>query len=70
MHGIGAERISRELIEDIKLITIGPQLRGGENVRKGIAGIIKVFEIIHRIVSKQVKESDYMMQKLGSLGYM
>jgi hypothetical protein len=58
LHGIGADRISRELIDDLTLLTLGPQLRGGANVRKGIAEIIKVFEIIHRIVISHVKESD------------
>ena len=58
LHGIGADRISRELIDDLTLLTLGPQLRGGANVRKGVAGIIKVFEIIHRIVISHVKESD------------
>lgn len=58
LHGIGPDRISRELIDDLTLLTLGPQLRGGANVRKGIAGIVKVFEAIHKIVDRNIIQSD------------
>jgi hypothetical protein len=45
------------LINDLMLLTLGPQLRGGANVKKGVAGIIKVFEAIHSIVKNSVIES-------------
>jgi hypothetical protein len=48
--GIGVERISRDLLDDLTLLTLGPQLRGGANVEIGTAGIVKVFEIIHDLV--------------------
>lgn len=51
LEGIGAKRISRELLDDLSLLTVGPQLRGGYNVRAGIAGIIKVFDAISAIVA-------------------
>ena len=44
LEGIGARRFSRELLDDLTLLTIGPQLRGGYNIRAGIAGILRVFE--------------------------
>jgi hypothetical protein len=52
MDGIGAKRISRSFFDDLTLLTIGPQLRGGRNVRKGITSIVKVFETIHHIVEE------------------
>ena len=50
LDGIGSTRISRELLDDLALLTVGPQLRGGANVKTGAAGIVKVFEAIHAIV--------------------
>jgi hypothetical protein len=50
MHGIGPKRISLELLDDLALLTVGPQLRGGANVKKGIAGIVSVFDTISAIV--------------------
>lgn len=58
LDGIGVDRLSRNLIDDLTLLTLGPQLRGGANVKKGIAGIIKVFEAIHLIVEKSIISSD------------
>lgn len=46
----GAKRISAGLLDDLTLLTLGTQLRGGANVRKGIAGIRTVFNAIHDIV--------------------
>jgi len=48
LDGIGANRLSRELLDDLTLLTLGPQLRGGANVKKGAVGIVKVFDAIHR----------------------
>ena len=50
VEGIGAERLSRDLLDDLTLLTLGPQLRGGANVRKGAASIDAVFEMIHAFV--------------------
>lgn len=44
VDGIGADRLSKQLL------AVGPQLRGGANVKKGIAGIVSVFQSIHDIV--------------------
>lgn len=54
LDGIGAKRISRELLDDLALLTVGPQLRGGYNVKAGIAGIVKVFDAISNIVSHMI----------------
>lgn len=55
--GVGIERVSKQLLDDLSLLTLGPQLRGGANVRKGDAAIAQVFEIIHRIVQGNTIES-------------
>lgn len=58
IEGIGPERISRGFLDDLTLLTLGPQFRGGANVRKGTAAIVKVFDAIHHIVKKGVTSSD------------
>ncbi|MEQ1890630.1 MAG: XcyI family restriction endonuclease [Alphaproteobacteria bacterium] len=57
LDGLGAGRITRELLDDLTLLTLGPQLRGGANVKKGAAGIIKVFGAIHGIVQSAVTKA-------------
>ena len=57
LDGIGIDRISREFLDDLTLLTVGPQLRGGANVKKGVAGIANVFEAIHDIVKHGAAES-------------
>jgi hypothetical protein len=59
LEGIGHTRISRELLDDLTLLTVGPQLRGGANVKKGAVGIVKVFEAIYAIVKHAVVFSDH-----------
>ncbi|MGQ0565257.1 MAG: XcyI family restriction endonuclease [Gemmobacter sp.] len=49
--GIGTSKLSSTLLDDLTLLTLGPQLRGGANVRKGAAGIRTVFNAIHDIVA-------------------
>ena len=51
LHAIGPLRLSRELFDDLTLLTVGPQLRGGANNQRGIDGIVQVFEIIREIVA-------------------
>ena len=58
LNGIGTTRIDRELFDDLTLLTLGPQLRGGANVRKGIAGIVKVFDAIHNLVEGSVTKAE------------
>ena len=58
IEGVGPERISKHLLDDLSLLTFGPQLRGGANVRKGDAAIVKIFGLIHAIVKKAVKSTE------------
>jgi hypothetical protein len=56
LEGIGSTRISSGLLDDLTLLTLGPQLRGGANVKKGVVGIVKVFDLLHDIVKHAVVE--------------
>lgn len=58
IDGIGIDRISKNLLDDLTILTLGPQLRGGANVKKGKNGIIEVFQIIHRIVEHATTTSN------------
>lgn len=51
LHGVGPLRLSRELLDDLTRLTVGPQLRGGVNNQRGTEGIVLVFEIIREIVA-------------------
>jgi hypothetical protein len=57
LAGIGAAKINAALLDDLTLLTLGPQLRGGANVRKGVAGIRTVFNAIHDIVAGSITAS-------------
>lgn len=57
VDGLGVDRLSRELLYDLTLLTVGPQLRGGANVKIGIAGIIDVFQVIHDIIAHAATNS-------------
>ena len=60
LEGVGPLRVSRELLDDLTLLTVGPQLRGGANNQRGTTGIVLVFEIIQEIVahaSAEVRDS-------------
>nr|MBO2007094.1 XcyI family restriction endonuclease [Serratia marcescens] len=45
-----------ELLDDLTLLTVGPQLRGGANNQRGTDGIVQVFEIIREIVAHAAAE--------------
>lgn len=54
VQGIGPNAISRALLDDLTLLTFGPQLRGGANVRRGGNATLRVFKLIQGIVEKAV----------------
>lgn len=63
------QSISSGLLHDLTLLTLGAQLRGGANVRKGIAGIKTVFNAIRDIVAPSITEaSDNSMHLVNSAG--
>ncbi len=57
LAAISNAKVSAALLDDLTLLTLGPQLRGGANVRKGSAGIRTVFNAITEIVQSAVVSS-------------
>ncbi|MEN6576179.1 MAG: XcyI family restriction endonuclease [Phycisphaerales bacterium] len=69
VEGIGIGRITRDLIDDLTLLTLGPQLRGGANVKKGSTSIHSVFELIHAIVRRSlVKATEKKLEVRNAAG--
>lgn len=56
--GIGYQNVDIPLLDDLQLLTLGPQLRGGANVKRGAAAILAVFELIRSIVHASVESED------------
>lgn len=56
LNGIETLKPSKELLNDLTLLTVGPQLRGGANNQRGTAGIVQVFEVIRQIVAHATTE--------------
>lgn len=54
LAGITPRPVSPELLDDLTLLTVGPQLRGGANNARGKEGIDQVFLIIREIVEHAV----------------
>jgi hypothetical protein len=50
LAGVGATSISDQFLDDLTLLTIGPQWRGSTNVDIGTEGIDVTFGIIRDIV--------------------
>jgi hypothetical protein len=59
VDGIGIDNLNLATLDDLALLTIGPQLRGGANVEKGTAGIYDVFNVIYKIVEKSISISKH-----------
>lgn len=58
LTGILAQPVTLALLNDLTILTLGPQWRGGANNRKGTAGIIKVFNAIRDIVQGHLVTAD------------
>ena len=54
LTGIGTSCLSPAFLDDLTLLTLGAQLRGSANVKRGAAAIRRVFDIIHSIVREDV----------------
>ena len=52
----GIDRLSLAVVDDLQLLTLGPQLRGSENTRIGQDATQEVFELIHSIVSPYIRD--------------
>jgi hypothetical protein len=69
LSGIYSLTVSRELLDDLSLLTVGPQLRGGANNSIGYKGIVSVFEIIREIVNHSIEDlRETSMQVRGATG--
>lgn len=51
LAGISVGSVSATILDDLTLLTLGPQLRGGANVKIGTAAITAVFGVIKDIVA-------------------
>jgi hypothetical protein len=54
LREIGAEKLTLDLLDDLALLTLGPQLRGSNNTRIGAVANRAVFEIIQQIVKHAI----------------
>lgn len=52
------QMISTGFFDQLTLLTLGPQLRGGANVQKGTSAISQVFDVVYQIVSASVVRSN------------
>jgi hypothetical protein len=69
LNEIGFEKLTKELLDDLSLLTLGPQLRGSLNTRIGKVANRAVFEIIQRIVSHAViSASDSRLELTNASG--
>jgi hypothetical protein len=57
LHSITEGSLTRDFLDDLTLLTLGPQLRGGANVKKGARGIVLVFDAIREIVAPYITRS-------------
>lgn len=58
LERLEGECISGSFFDQLTLLTLGPQLRGGANVEKGSSAILDVFQVIYKIVEGAVIQSD------------
>lgn len=52
------QMISTGFFDQLTVLTLGPQLRGGANVQKGTSAISQVFDVVYQIVSASVVRSN------------
>lgn len=57
LENLEREMVSVAFFDQLTLLTLGPQLRGGANVRKGSSAIMQVFDVVFHIVSGAVIHS-------------
>ena len=58
LAGISAGKVDAALLDDLTLLTLGPQWRGSSNVKRGIAATAAVFGVFHDIVGGSITASD------------
>lgn len=55
LAGVGVNNVTASLLDELTLLTLGPQIRGGNNTRIGKAANEDVFHMIELVVSHAVK---------------
>lgn len=69
VNGLADHMLTRDFLDELTLLTLGPQLRGGANVQKGTAAIKQVFDVIHAIVANNVlKATSHHIEVVNSSG--
>lgn len=56
LRGLEGLELTKHLFDDLTLLTVGPQLRGGANNKVGKLGIVQVFNVIKKIVEHAADE--------------
>ena len=56
LRGLGELKLTKSLFDDLTLLTVGPQLRGGANNNVGKLGTVQVFNVIKKIVEHAADE--------------
>lgn len=69
INSISNLSLTKEFFDNLTLLTLGPQLRGGANVNKGARGIVLVFDAIKGIVEEHiVKITQRVIEILNAAG--
>lgn len=58
LEQLDAEMVSAMFFDQLTLLTLGPQLRGGANVQKGSSAISDLFDVVFQIVGPAVVRSN------------
>ncbi len=56
----GVEGLSTDMVHDLQMLTLGPQLRGGRNNTVGQSATTEIFDLIHQIVRSSIRTVDQM----------
>lgn len=57
LDGLADYMLSKGFLDDLTLLTLGPQLRGGANVQRGTVAIKQVFDVVQKIVGDYIQQS-------------
>ncbi len=69
LAGLGADDVRGEFLDDLTLLTLGDQLRGAANVKRGSDANTRVFALIHGIVAQcAVATSDRCIEVRNAAG--
>lgn len=58
LEHIDVEMINSSFFDQLTLLTLGPQLRGGANVQRGTSAISQVFDVVFQIVKSEVRQAN------------